>query len=799
MSSALAELERGSRISHYRLEGLLGESPTGALYRASDTVLDREAVIRFFDWPGQRLAGLREEWSHRLLRRLRVLSRLRHPNLVQLYEADFSGETPFAIFEFIAGESLADYLEGQGQVPLPQACEFIWQIARGLDSAWREQRLHHGHLRPSRILLDHDHNVKIRELGLPGDWRLDQPETLADESWLDDPEFTREALFLAPEQALFPTGLDLRSDIYALGLLLFRLLAGRLPFGETGARELFAAKQAGLRVLPSHSTPGLSPVADHLVNLALAADPAARLGSYPDLLALLTAVLQGKNMGELPVELLSPIWAPDGTAEDQLIAEADAAESEDAEPEDEPDPAVAQNRSRFADETQDLPLPVSPGWNPATAADDQTGTAAEPDDEMPSLPVPDYLKPPDLDDVPLETASLALGLAQLASSAAESVQDTPELPAGPDPGRLKTAVLAIKRHRGEPGQSELHVSLARPPRLPSARPISQRMAAGIRHKGGPLRLQPAFGVEAVEDLLASLPVPTELAQYRLERLIGVGSVGAVFRARDLELDQDVAIKCLIPPPGLNHDQRMQLLQAQLLPLAEALHPAIVPDLGAGLADHPSGPQIAYRVMELALGGQLQPLTMADYYGTLHVEDVVASQHELAAILSYLLEAIDLVHRQGGVHAGLTPRNVLLQFAEGASEYLEVRPRLTDFATARLVGEAHLHELIGEALAGPRGDEAPVYVRRRQENYLFASPEQRRGGPATPASDLYSLGAMALWALTGGSTDGEWILERLPPGLRPGWDEIIATAMHPLPERRYASAAAMLADFQDLAG
>src|SRR5262245_5044766 len=209
-------------LNQYVLLDKLGEGGMGEVFRARHTRLDRDVALKVMR--RERLAN--PEAVKRFRREIKAAARLAHENVVLAYDADQAGDVHFFAMEFVDGITLDDLVEEKGPLPVGEACEYVRQIAMGLQHA-HEAGLIHRDVKPSNMLLSKDGIVKISDLGLV---LLDDTETAESVS-----KITKEGLtvgtpdFVAPEQARNPRGADIRADIYALGGTLYYLLTGAVP------------------------------------------------------------------------------------------------------------------------------------------------------------------------------------------------------------------------------------------------------------------------------------------------------------------------------------------------------------------------------------------------------------------------------------------------------------------------------------------------------------------------------------------------------------------------------------------
>jgi serine/threonine protein kinase len=172
----------------------------------------------------------------RFQREARAIGALNHPNIVQAYDFDRAGGLWFLAMEYVDGASLQQFVHRHGAVPWPQACEYIAQACAGLQHA-ADQGVVHRDVKPANLLLDRTGVVKILDMGLArifGEFleRGEQPLTMRfDENVLGTADY------LAPEQAEDSHAVDVRADIYSLGLTLYYLLTGKLAVQGKGVAE----------------------------------------------------------------------------------------------------------------------------------------------------------------------------------------------------------------------------------------------------------------------------------------------------------------------------------------------------------------------------------------------------------------------------------------------------------------------------------------------------------------------------------------------------------------------------------
>ena len=248
----------GKTLSHFKITAKLGEGGMGEVYRAEDTRLGREVAIKVLPEPfmadPERLA--------RFEREAKVLASLNHPNIAGIHQVEEAQGVHFLVMELVEGETLDERLE-RGSMPLDEALPIALQIAEALGAA-HEQGIIHRDLKPANVKLTLDDQVKVLDFGLAKAWegpREAGPDLSA------SPTLTAQmtqagvilgtAAYMSPEQAR-GQAVDGRTDVWALGCVLYEMLAGHRAFpGDTASDALVAVlgrdpDWGSLPALPSH-------------------------------------------------------------------------------------------------------------------------------------------------------------------------------------------------------------------------------------------------------------------------------------------------------------------------------------------------------------------------------------------------------------------------------------------------------------------------------------------------------------------------------------------------------------------
>ncbi len=203
----------GKVVSHYRVLEKLGEGGMGVVYKAEDLKLTRTVALKFLP------PTVGEKEKARLIREAQVIAQLDHPNLCTVYEVNEADGLPYIAMAYVEGMTLKERIE-KGPRSIAEVLDFARQIARGLQAAHRKKIIHRD-IKSSNIMLTPDGQVKIMDFGLA---------KLAGRT-----QFTRDGstagtvTYMSPEQARGEE-VDQRTDLWSFGVVLYELLAGRLPF-----------------------------------------------------------------------------------------------------------------------------------------------------------------------------------------------------------------------------------------------------------------------------------------------------------------------------------------------------------------------------------------------------------------------------------------------------------------------------------------------------------------------------------------------------------------------------------------
>ncbi len=265
----------------YRLERRLGVGGMSTVQLAFDTRLERYVAVKLL---AEHLAA-DDGFVQRFRREALAAARLVHPNVVQVYDfgTDEASHRQFIAMEYVEGQSGAELLREHGRLTADEVVELCAQSCRGLDYAHRNGVVHRD-IKPGNLLRNPEGIVKIADFGIA--------------KAADDSDITRvgsvigTAAYLAPEQARGePAGPV--SDLYALGVVAYQLLSGRLPYQGASLTDLARQQEEGLPTDVGQVVPDCPPALGAAIMRALVADPERRYAAAPDMERALRDGLKG--------------------------------------------------------------------------------------------------------------------------------------------------------------------------------------------------------------------------------------------------------------------------------------------------------------------------------------------------------------------------------------------------------------------------------------------------------------------------------------------------------------------------
>jgi hypothetical protein len=247
----------------YRIVAKLGRGGMGEVFRAEDLTLEQEVALKFLppDLANDPAALARFHSE------VRIARQVSHPNVCRVFDIGMAGDAPFITMEYVDGEDLASLIRRVGRFPQDKGVEIARQICAGLAAA-HEQGLLHRDLKPANVMLDGRGRVRVADFGLA---------SIAGE--VHDAEIRAGTpAYMAPEQ-LAGAEVTVKSDIYALGLVLYEIFTGKRAYDASTLAELQRLRETSAPPSPTSVVKDLDPIIERVIQRCLEKDPAKRPSS----------------------------------------------------------------------------------------------------------------------------------------------------------------------------------------------------------------------------------------------------------------------------------------------------------------------------------------------------------------------------------------------------------------------------------------------------------------------------------------------------------------------------------------
>ncbi|GHO50199.1 serine/threonine-protein kinase [Ktedonospora formicarum] len=260
----------GQSLGGFLLEEEIGRGSMGVVYRGRQIALGREVAIKVLPKALARDAS----YVARFIREAQIIAGLNHPNIIHIYDAGQSHKLLYFAMEYVQGPTLASLLHLDQIIPQHLAAEYAAQIADALYVAYSERNVIHRDIKPENLMLDRWGKIKVTDFGLaraPGHQQITATKTLVGSIYYSSPE------------QIWGKTLDNRSDIYALGVVLYEMVTGLRPFTGRTMPELTQNIINGSPQPPRLHNPSLSPELEEVILTALALDRDQRFADAGDM------------------------------------------------------------------------------------------------------------------------------------------------------------------------------------------------------------------------------------------------------------------------------------------------------------------------------------------------------------------------------------------------------------------------------------------------------------------------------------------------------------------------------------
>lgn len=290
----------GFVVGGFLIKHKLGEGGMGEVYLAKQLSLERDVALKILPSRFTR----ENSFVVRFLKEVHYQAKLDHPNIVAAHDAGEDNGVYFMAMAYVPGETLEERLNREGPMGEEDALQIVRQVGLALQYASEQKGILHRDIKPANIMVTPTLHAKVLDMGLSKNTLEKKSTTLAD-TLLGTPNY------MSPEQIDHPRDIDTRSDLFSLGMTLYHMLTGQIPFEDTSYLETLNRHAKDKLEDPRALMPGVSESVSRLLARMLARDPGDR---YADWNAFLDDLQKLRSVGYLPapprgestVEVLSP-------------------------------------------------------------------------------------------------------------------------------------------------------------------------------------------------------------------------------------------------------------------------------------------------------------------------------------------------------------------------------------------------------------------------------------------------------------------------------------------------------------
>ncbi|MBT3375713.1 MAG: protein kinase [Lentisphaerae bacterium] len=268
----------------YRLDELVTASSGGDVYRGCQVAMQRDVVVKILP---DMMAD--EEQFGRFVRGAKLTASLQHPSILGALDAGEDCGVHFLVTEYRDGVHLGEYLKQQGdRLPEKEALRLLIPIAEGLQHAWDSQKIIHRNIKPENILVTQDQGTALMDLGIAKSLGADAVDLTGADYTVGTPEY------MSPEQVTGEDDTDFAADLYSLGIVLYRMVVGALPFEDSNPVAVMDMQMSSVPVPARERNPDVSKACSGLIDKMLAKERSQRHESWAALIREMRGVVSGK-------------------------------------------------------------------------------------------------------------------------------------------------------------------------------------------------------------------------------------------------------------------------------------------------------------------------------------------------------------------------------------------------------------------------------------------------------------------------------------------------------------------------
>lgn len=298
----------GETVGPYRIIEQLGSGGMATVFKAYHPALDRYVAIKIL----HPVFKADPQFFERFKREARIVANLEHANIIPVYDFNEHQGEPYLVMRYVEGDTLKAHMQGRPMAP-PQILGLMRPVCQALAYAHRQGVLHRD-IKPSNVMISKDGSVFLSDFGLARMVQVGE-STLSQDMMVGTPQY------ISPEQAQGISNLDGRTDIYSLGVVLFEMLTGRVPFNADTPFATVHDHIYSPLPLPSAINPNINPAAERLLLKALAKEPDDRFATADELLEALEKTLGAQIVAATPPQATAtpqqaatPWWVWAGSA-----------------------------------------------------------------------------------------------------------------------------------------------------------------------------------------------------------------------------------------------------------------------------------------------------------------------------------------------------------------------------------------------------------------------------------------------------------------------------------------------------
>jgi serine/threonine protein kinase len=292
--------------NRYQLQQTLGKGGMSVVYRARDLMLERPVAVKVLRADYSRNPSFREHFRQEA----KAVANLSHPNIVTVHDFGLDSSRLYIVMEYIPGTDLKSLIRRRSIFPVDEAVQLIIQAAEGIGYAHRAG-LVHCDVKPHNMLVTPDRRLKVTDFGIARMLASIPPDEQNEVVW-GSPQY------FSPEQA-GGSAPSFASDVYSLGVILYEMLAGRLPFDSDDASELAVLHRESDPIPPSRFNPAIPDPLEQIILKVLAKDPSARYRTADQLGRILDTFMRSM-LGVSPLNAASrPLNSPSQPLSSTLV------------------------------------------------------------------------------------------------------------------------------------------------------------------------------------------------------------------------------------------------------------------------------------------------------------------------------------------------------------------------------------------------------------------------------------------------------------------------------------------------